>query len=314
LAFDPGSTPPTQAYEAAKLAMSVGQPALAARLLDGALATEDSVALWLAALRQSGESARAADYLASAQAARGASVEERAALLLDLHDDERVLRLLAAAERSAQAQYVRGSAFLARGEYLQAASTLAEIPLGAAPFEPSRIAFAECLLSQERTGAAAEALSLAPHASLRIRQKLAEIYVDGGDLRSGLRLFDARRSGERAAVAEIFERAGRYEEAAAYYASVKVGPSNEPRIRARASAEQLASRGLRRSAIVVLEHWAAVAPNDLFSRVRLVELLQAERRTKEAARRGREVLRLIDDPLLREHLAGLLGSPPTATR
>lgn len=314
LAFDPGSTPPTRAHEAAALAMSLDQPALAARLLHRALSRKENVELWLAALRKSGERARAASYLASAAAARSASVEERATLLLGLHDEERVLRLLAAAERSAQIQYARGSAFLARGDFLQAASTLAEVPLGAAAFDQSRIALAECSISQGRTGAAAEALSTAPHASLLARQKLAEIYVDGGDLRAGLRLFDATHSSERAALAAIFERAGHYDEAAAYYASVKVDSSQEARIRARASAEQLASRGLRRSAVAVLEHWTTAAPDDLFSRVRLVELLQAERRTKEAARRGEEALLVIDDPRLRAHLAGLLGSPPTAAR
>jgi len=314
LAFHPGIMPPTQAFEAAALAIAAEQPALAARLLDDSLVTTDNVALWLRALAQSGQRARAVSYLASAQAARAASADDRATLLLDLHEDDRVLRLLAAAEHSAQVQYARGSAFLERGDYLQAASTLAEVPLGAAPFEPSRIALADCSLSQDRAGAAAEALSAVPHASLRVRKKLAEIYVDEGELRAGLRLFDPRRSTERAALASIFEQAGRYEEAAAYFAAVKINPSSEPRIRARAAAEQLASRGLRPSAIVVLEHWVTAAPDDLFSRVRLIELLQAERRMEEASGRGRKVLEVVVDPLLREHLAGLLRAPPAAER
>jgi len=81
-----------------------------------------------------------------------------------------------------------------------------------------------------------------------------------------------------------------------------------------ASAEQLASQGLRSSAIVVLEHWATAAPDDLFSRVRLIELLQAERRTDEASGRARKVLEVVVDPRLREHLADLLGSPSAARR
>ena len=314
LIFDPGSLPPTQAYRAAKLAMALEQPALAARLLEGALITEDNVALWLRALAESGEWPRAVSYLASAQAARAASIEDRAILLLDLHEEERVLRLLAAAERSAQVQYARGRAFLASGDYLRAASTLAEVPFGAASFEASMIALAECSLSQDRTGAAAEALSAAPHASLRVRRKLAAIYVDEGDLRAALRLFNPKSSAERAALAGIFERAGRYDEAAAYYAAVKVSASSEARIRARASAEQLASRGLRRSAIVVLEHWVASAPDDLFSRVRLVELLQAERRIEDANELGQATLEVVDDPRLQRHLSVLLRSPPNAAR
>ncbi|MBW2507101.1 MAG: hypothetical protein JRE81_00575, partial [Deltaproteobacteria bacterium] len=298
LAFETGSPPANQAREAAELAMSIGQPALAARLLEDALATEVNVVLWLRALEESGERTRAARYLASAEAARMARVEDRAALLLELHEEERVLRLLAAAERSAEIQYARGSALLARGDYLEAASTLAKVPFGTAPFERSRLALAECSLSRDRAGAAAESLSTAPHASLVVREKLAEIYVDEGDLRAALRLFDARLPSDRATLAAIYERAGRYEEAAAYYAAVEVSPSSEARIRARASAEQLASRGLRQSAIVVLEHWAAAAPTDLFSQVRLVELLQAERRSEEARQRGEKALALIDDPRL----------------
>jgi thioredoxin-like negative regulator of GroEL len=312
LAFEPGSSAQEQAYQAAELAMSIGQPTLAARLLEDALTTRDNAVLWLHALEESGERAQAARYLASAKAARLARVEDRTALLLDLHEEERALRLLAAAERSAEVQYARGRAFLARGDYLQAASTLAKVPLGAAPFERARIALAECWLSRDRSGAAAEALSIAPHASLSVRNKLAEIYVDEGELRAALRLFDARRTSDRAALAGIYERAGRYEEAAAYYAAVPLSQSNEARIRARASAEQLASRGLRRSAIVVLEDWAAAAPADLFSRVRLVELLQEERRTEEARERGEKALELIDDPRLREHLVELLRAEPIA--
>ncbi len=312
LGFDPRSTARTQAYDAANLAMALEQPALAARLLEGTPVTRDNIALWLRALTESGESARAASYLASAQAARAASVEDRAAFLLDLHEEERVLRLLAAAERSARVQYVRGSAFLGKGEYLGAASTLADVPFGTAPFEPSRLALAECSLSQDRRGAAAEALSVAPHASLGVRRRLAEIYVDEGDLRAALRLFDPKRSDERAALAAVLEQAGRYEEAAAYYAAVRVSPTSEPRIRARSSAEQLASRGLRRSAIVVLEHWVATAPDDMFSRVRLVELLQTERRMAEASARGQRALQVVADPLLRQHLTGLLGSARSA--
>jgi tetratricopeptide (TPR) repeat protein len=191
---------------------------------------------------------------------------------------------------------------------------LADVPLGAARFEASRLALAECSLSLGRTGAAAEALSVAPHASLAVRRKLAEIYVEEGDLRAGLRLFDARRSSERAALAFVFERAGHFEEAAAYYASVKVGTSSAPQLRARASAEQLASRGLNRSAITVLEHWTSAAPDDLYSRVRLIELLQTERRFEEAAVRGQRVLEVIDEPRLRAHLTELLQTVPTTTR
>ena len=80
------------------------------------------------------------------------------------------------------------------------------------------------------------------------------------------------------------------------------------------SAEQLASRGLYPSAIAILEHWTETAPDDLYSRVRLVELLQAERRFEEAGARGRAALAVIDEPRLRDHLAQLLELDRPAER
>jgi hypothetical protein len=65
---------------------------------------------------------------------------------------------------------------------------------------------------------------------------------------------------------------------------------------------------------VVLEHWVAAAPDDLFSRVRLVELLQAERRIEDANQLGQATLEVVDDPRLQRHLSVLLRSPPNAAR
>ena len=128
-----------------------------------------------------------------------------------------------------------------------------------------------------------------------------------------MRLFDPKRRVERAALARLFERAGRFEEAAAYYANIQVRADDAPPLRARASAEQLASYGHRRSAIAVLEHWVDQAPDDLYARVRLIELLLAERRGEAAEKRGRQTLQVIDDPALLAHLVEVLEAPPTAT-
>lgn len=306
LRFEPGSTDASRAQKAGELALAAGRPALAVRMLEGALDTDRNVELWLRALVQSGDHERAARFLASPEAARFAPVEDRASSLVALDENARALELLAAAERSPRVQYARGRALLHRGEYIQAAATLAEVPLGSAPFEASRMALAECSLAQGRSGAAAEALSVTPHASLAVRRKLARIYIEEGELRAGLRLFDPKQPSERAALASVFEYAGHFDEAAAYYASVRVTTSSPPRLRARASAEQLASRGLYPSAIAVLEHWTSAAPDDLYSRVRLVELLERERRLDEAVARGRQTLAVIDEPRLRAHLAELL--------
>lgn len=306
LAYDAGSTATTRAREAATLALAAGRPALASRVLEEALGRGENVHQWLQALVRSGERRRAAAFVASPEAARTITVEERAAFLLRVEEHARVLELLAAAERSPTVQNIQGSALLGRGEIIQAAQTLANVPFGSAPFESSRLALADCSISRARGGSAAETLSMTPHDSLRVRRKLADIYLAHGDVRAGLRLFDAREPAERTALASVFERAGRFEEASAYYAAVEVTASSPPRLRARASAEQLVSRGLRTSAITILEHWVSFAPDDLYSRVRLVELLQAESRLDEAETRARETLPLVDDPNLRTRLITLL--------
>ncbi|MBW2684474.1 MAG: hypothetical protein JRE19_01005 [Deltaproteobacteria bacterium] len=301
LAFDPSSTPTQRARAAGVLALESGQPALSARMLGEALDTPENIALWLRALLESGDRDKAVAFLATVQSERLGGVIEHVNLLLDTGDLDAALRLLDAAGTSPRVDYSKGRALLARGDYIEAAIALAEVPLGAASFEASRIAFAECSMSQDRQGAAAEALSQVPHESLAVRTMLAEIYVEEGALRAGLRLFDPKRPAERAALAGIFEQAGRFEEAAAYYANVKVVTNDEPRLRARVSAEQLASHGHRRGAIAVLERWTA-------------ELLQADQRNEAADQRGRRTLEVIDDPLLLAHLLDVLRSPAAALR
>ena len=306
LAFDPSTSAEARAGSAGELALAAGQPALAARILDGARDSAENVDLWLKALAESGDREEAARYLASGNAARFAPVEERALALIKLGSGTRALTLLAAAERSPRVQYARGAAMLFGADYLDAADVLADVPFGASTYEASRLAFVDCTKAQGRPGAAAEALSMTPHDSLAVRTKLAKLLVDVGDLRAALRLFDPRQTADRAVLASLFERVGRFEEAYAYYATVKVTTSSAPRLRARAAAEQLASRGRRESAIAILERWASIAPEDLYSRVRLIELLRAERRLDEAGKRGRQALPLIDDATLRTHLSEML--------
>jgi thioredoxin-like negative regulator of GroEL len=313
-ALDPTSTEPKRAQAAAELALEAAQPALAARILAEALDTPQNIALWLRALVESGARQEAARFLATASSERLGGVIEHVELLLEVGEVDAALGLLAAADTSPRLEYSKGRALLARGDYIEAATVLADIPLGTASFEASRMALAECSVSQNRQGAAAETLSQAPHESLAVRKALAEIYLADGHLRAGLRLFDPKRPEERAVLAALFERAGRFEEAAAYYANIKTASADEPQLRARASAEQLASHGHHRSAIDVLERWTALAPDDFYARVRLIELLQADNRAEAAQKRGRRALEVIDDPLLLAHLIDVLASPASAAR
>ena len=314
MSLDPSSTPTKRAQAAGQLALEVDQPALAARILAEALDAPENIVLWVRALVESGAREEAAGFLATADSERLGGVREHVELLLEIGEVDAALRLLATAEPSPQVEYSKGRALLSRGDYIEAATVLADVPFGAASFEASRIALAECSISQDRQGAAAEALSQAPHESLAIRRMLAEIYLEAGDVRASLKLFDPKRPAERAVLAALFERAGRFEEAAAYYANIKTVSADEPWLRARASAEQLAAHGHPRSAIAILERWTALAPDDLYARVRLVELLQADNQVQTAENRGRRTLEVIGDPLLRAHLVDVLASPAAPTQ
>jgi thioredoxin-like negative regulator of GroEL len=307
LDLEPGSSPAARAWAAGQLLLDAGRPALAARILEDALITPENIALWLRALVESGDRSKASGFLASGSGERFGTLEERADLLLELGDADRAMKLLDAADgTSPRVEYLKGRALLARGSCAEAAMLLASIPLGAASFEASRLALADCALSRDREGAAAEALSLVPHGSLPLREKLADIYLNMGELHAALHLFDPREMPERAALASIYESAGRLEEASAYYATTNVGASDPPRLRARVSAEWLASRGQYLHAVVILERWTAIAPEDLHARVRLVELLLMVDRVK-AARIGRDALEVVGDPVLRSRLLRLLA-------
>jgi thioredoxin-like negative regulator of GroEL len=309
LGLDRRSSQTERSHTAGALALRAGQPALAVRLLAPALGTPQNVVLWLRALVDSGGQQEAATFLATADSERLGGVLDHVVLLLDIGELDVALQLLESLDPSPRVAYLKGRAHLARGDYIEAATILADVPIGAASFEASRLAFAECSMSQDRYGAAVEALGQVPHESLALRRMLAEIYLEEGHLRAGLRLFDPKRSAERAALAELFERAGRFEEAAAYYANVKVRPDDAPQLRARASAEQLVSNGHTRSAIAILERRATMTPGDLYARVRLIELLRADNRAEAAEKMGRRVLQVIDDPVLLAHLIELLESP-----
>ncbi len=306
LALDPSSTLAARAREGGELALENGQPALAVRVLATSLDTPENVALWLHALIKSGDRAEVASFLAGPDSRRLGGWSERVGLLLKIGEAGSALELLNSAAPSPKVGYAQGRALLIDGNYVEAAATLAQVPFGAASFEAARLAFVECSAAQGRSGAAAEALSQAPHYSLAIRKTLAGIYLDQGALRAGLRLFDPKRDAERAALAALYERAGHFEEAAAYYAAVKTTELDDAGLRARALAERLASRGNRRAAIEVLDRWTVVAADDLYARVRLIELLAADDQVAGAQKRGRRALEVVDEPQLRAHLIAVL--------
>ncbi|MGB8332756.1 MAG: hypothetical protein WCE62_21710 [Polyangiales bacterium] len=313
LALDPRSTPADRARAAAELALEAEQPALAARALEHALDTPDNVALWLRALVRSGDRAKAATFLTSSDGRRLAGALDPVDFLLDIDAGEVALRLLETSDGSARAELSRGRAQSALGQYLAGAVALAEVPFGAAGFEASRLALAQCAIALTRPGAAAEVLNEVPHESLALRRQRAEISVGEGDLRGALRLFDPKRSVERGVLASLLERAGHFDEAAAYYASVDLRWRDGPALQARAAAEQLASRGQRAGAIAILEQWATFAPEDIYARVRLVELLMAENRVEAGKAKAREALKIIGDPALRAHLLEVVQEPPAAS-
>jgi tetratricopeptide (TPR) repeat protein len=308
LALGAGSNAEREALLAAELAFDTGQPALAARLLASTVGAPENRMLWLRALMASGDRKTARDFLASAESGQLGGPGAHAELLIEIDEPDPALELLQTAGTSPRVQYAKGVALLGSGDYLAASRALSDVPPGSSTFEAARIAFAESSEAQRRTGAAAEALSLAPHDSLAVRVKLAELYLVEGNLRAGLRLFDARLASDRAAVASLFERAGHYQEAAAYYATVEANPSEDPRIHARAAAERLAARGLYGPATTILERWTATAPDDLYARVRLVELLHEAGHHEAATEKGRATLPFIDDSLLRAHLVDVLAT------
>lgn len=309
LASDEGTSEKARARAAGLLALEAGRPALAARMLTDARGDAQNEKLWLHALIESGDRAQAASFAVSATGKRLGKTLERARLLIASGDAPAALELLKAARPTPSARYARGQAWLALGDYVAAAAAAAEVPWGAADFERAMWLLADCMTSQRRLGAAAESLSMVPYHSLETRTRLAEIYLQTENVRWGLRLFEPRLSAERAALASLFEQSGRFEEAAAFYASVQ-GPTSDPRLRARATTEQLASRGALMRAITTLQDWTERAPEDLYARARLVELLQADGRTQAALREGHRTLQLITNPLLRAHLLQLLGEAP----
>ncbi|HET6417954.1 MAG TPA: hypothetical protein VFG22_16775 [Polyangiales bacterium] len=314
LLLDSSSTAESRAEAAGALSLEAGRPAMAARILGRALDSTKNTNLWIRALSQSGDRARALDFLAESQSDQVEGDVWRAEWLVRLGDAQRALDSLQAMSGSPRVELSRGEALAARGEYASAAAVLSRIPFGASTFEASRLALVECSTSLGRAGAATEALSQAPHGSLSVRAKVAEFYLEEGDLPAALRLFDPKNPKERALIARLFEEAGEFREAAAYYASLKPSFTDGSPLAARASAERLAAHGHLGRAVSVLEGWRTAAPDDLYARVRLVELLLAQSRRNDAMREGRDALGLIEDQMLSAHLSDLLTAQSNLSR
>lgn len=302
-----GRDPARAALLAAELAYETGQPALAARLLEGSLGTNRGLGLWLRSLVESGDRDLARNALARTPSRSVGGPVKHAELLLEVEARELALKVLQSEEPTPQVLYLRGRALLEQGEYVSAARALAAVPVGSSTFEDARLALAQSADARGRAGAAAESLSVTPVDAPEIRRKLAELQVSKGELRRGLRLFDPKRQRDRASIARLFEQAGHYQEAAAYYATVEPSADEAPSVHARAAAERLMSRGLTRSAATVLEHWTAAAPTDLHARVRLVEILLLLDESGAAKEEGQNALPFIEDPQLRVHLEALLA-------
>ncbi len=293
------------AIAAAELAFAREQPALASRLFQETELQASDPSLRLQAMLGSGQREEAKVMLSRIPSESWGGPPAHAQLWIAAGEPEEALRVLRRAKEGARVSYTKGLALLQSGEYLEAASTLAEVPRGASDFEAARLALAESSEAQRRGGAALESLSLAPIESPDVRQKLGELYVEQGDLRSALRLFDAKNPAERSAIAELYERAGQYPQAAAYYASYTPSALDEPGVRARASAERLAARGLYDPAVAILDQRVIEAPGDLFARIRLVELLGEAGRFSDAVALADTTLPLVDDPRLRRRLNSL---------
>ncbi len=307
LALDTRVSPEERAHEAGALALHEGQPALAARILAGFANTPTNAELWIRALVERGDRQSARDFVRSNEGKVLGGTLDRARVLADMGHAESVLSLLRAAGASAESRYLRGRALWMRGDSVRAAEALADVPLGAADFELARLFFADCTMNRDRPGAALETLHEVPHDSHAVREKQAEAYLEAGALRHALRLFDPKENLDRASLARLYERAGRFTEAAAYYATVAVPPEADPRLRARATSERLASRGQIRSAVAILEQWTALAPEDLHARARLLELLVADGRREAAIRERDRLLEVVDDAALRAYVKGLLA-------
>ena len=287
---------------AARLALRLEQPSLAARLMADSLANEQDRVSRVWALLAGGRSKEATRFILERGPALFGGRVRYAELLIEADEPRAALAALESEAPSAHVRYLRGEAQLKMGRYSLAANLLSSIPFGSADFDAARLALADCLSTQARFGAALEALSMVTERSVDVRSKLAELHLAKGNLQQALRQFDAKRPEERAALARVFESAGRYEEAAAFYSTAKTDASDAPTTRARAHAEKLAATGMRLEAVRVLQRWTRQAPEDLYARTRLVQLLRETGNETEAEKQATALLPLIADPTLRGQL------------
>jgi tetratricopeptide (TPR) repeat protein len=300
-----------QVQRSARLALEHGHPQLAARLLEQLPDTERDPALTVRAFLAAGLLDKVEGVLATAAPEAFGGRVDKAELWLEAGHPVRAAELgraAAIAEPSPRAWLVTGRAELARGRWSQAASQLARVPRGVRAYPRARLALAKALRAQALDTLAAEVLARALRHTeeVALRTALAETRFGLGDLSAALgALGDGGDASPRlsAARASLLERAGRLEAANRIYRRLAPHSESLPEsARARCKAERQLAKGKLQGAIGTLRKRAEQAPEDLASRVRLVELLVRAGDRTQARSRGDSLGPQLVRPAFRKRL------------
>jgi len=258
--------------------LDAGRPMLAAQILDAAPLADPPLRLRALVAAHRLEEAEALLRSLRDEDIGGALVRsevllavgqyEQAMMLADLVDEE------AGDAGDPAAKHVGAKARLRLGRYAEAAELFAAVPAAARDHGAARLGLAEALIAGGASGAAAEVLATEDLDDPRLREALAMVRADRGDVRGATAVNGTRDDAEaRALTARIADRAGQRQEAIAAWRRV---PPDDPTLdratRLRARAERLAAHGDRARAIEAFEALRRRTPEDRAAAARLAEL------------------------------------------
>lgn len=283
------SLQPARTRSSAASAARRGMPVAAANLMKKSATSQEDMSFLVDALLSGGQLDEARAFLGKPPKDRFGDRLDRAELYLASGRADIAARLALRAPDSPRARYVRGAARLAQHRYDEAAREFASVPYGSKDHDRAREGLVACMVAMRQEGVA---LELIERSTIPSRVTSAELYDALGEHAAAVGMLASDRSVEQLARARLLERLGRRREAHLQYGRIDQRRIADPSAQRRIRAERAVANDELDDAVAELFVLRKMAPEDLWARARLSEVLELQGKTA-AAKRERDALRQV---------------------
>ncbi len=297
---DPAQLGAALARAHAELAFDRDMPFVAARLLGHRTAQPTDTRLLIEALVRSGQPERAQSLLRELPEGRLGHALDRARLHLGSGRPDLTATLVSDAQHLPRARYLLGAARLVQRRYAEACTAFASVPYGSRDYDRAMVGLVRSLTALDQEAAALELIEHARIPEVQLRVASAALYDSLGEHSTAIATLASDGGVEQLARARLLEHLGRQREANAQYRTIDPTQVPDRAARRRIHAERAVAQGRLDTAAEELRTLRRVAPEDLWARARLVEVLRLRGEAASAAREREALLHVAyEDAMLR---------------